>query len=74
MILLPGTAFAELVTWAGGQLGWAELGELTLEAPLVLPSGVACRCRSGSVGRAGRGGWLGPPRGAGVFPARGWGG
>jgi acyl transferase domain-containing protein/D-arabinose 1-dehydrogenase-like Zn-dependent alcohol dehydrogenase/acyl carrier protein len=36
-VLLPGTAFLELVSWAGGQLGWGEVEELTLEAPLVLP-------------------------------------
>jgi acyl transferase domain-containing protein len=34
-VLLPGTAFVELVTWAGSQLGWGEIEELTLEAPLV---------------------------------------
>jgi acyl transferase domain-containing protein/NADPH:quinone reductase-like Zn-dependent oxidoreductase/short-subunit dehydrogenase/acyl carrier protein len=36
-VLLPGTAFLELALHAGGQVGCPAVGELTLEAPLVLP-------------------------------------
>ncbi|WP_212818399.1 type I polyketide synthase [Polymorphospora rubra] len=36
-ILLPGTAFVELATYAGEQAGCPRLDELTLLAPLVLP-------------------------------------
>ncbi|MDF2269460.1 type I polyketide synthase [Streptomyces coacervatus] len=36
-VLLPGTAFVELVTHAGGQVGCDRLEELVLEAPLILP-------------------------------------
>ncbi|MEW2524949.1 type I polyketide synthase [Streptomyces sp. NPDC047071] len=36
-VLLPGTAFVELATYAGGQIGHGVLDELTLGAPLVLP-------------------------------------
>ncbi|GHD97255.1 type I polyketide synthase [Streptomyces naganishii] len=36
-VLLPGTAFVELVTHAGGQVGCDRLEELTLGAPLILP-------------------------------------
>nr|WP_318783856.1 SDR family NAD(P)-dependent oxidoreductase [Streptomyces spectabilis] len=36
-VLLPGTAFVELATYAGGQIGYGVLDELTLGAPLVLP-------------------------------------
>ena len=48
-VLLPGTAFVELASWAGSQLGWGEVEELTLEAPLVLPEqgGVQVQVRVG---------------------------
>ncbi|MEV0603334.1 SDR family NAD(P)-dependent oxidoreductase, partial [Streptomyces sp. NPDC050315] len=36
-VLLPGTAFVELALQAGHHVGCAELADLTLEAPLVLP-------------------------------------
>jgi acyl transferase domain-containing protein/NADPH:quinone reductase-like Zn-dependent oxidoreductase/short-subunit dehydrogenase/acyl carrier protein len=36
-VLLPGTAFLELVVHAGSQVGSGVVSELTLEAPLVLP-------------------------------------
>ena len=36
-VLLPGTAFVELVVWAGDEVGCDVVEELTLEAPLVLP-------------------------------------
>ncbi|MCQ8195529.1 type I polyketide synthase, partial [Streptomyces rugosispiralis] len=35
-VLLPGTAFVELASTAGAQVGCERLDELTLEAPLVL--------------------------------------
>ncbi|MEU9292061.1 polyketide synthase dehydratase domain-containing protein, partial [Streptomyces sp. NPDC048275] len=38
-VLLPGTAFVELAVAAGDYVGCGFLDELTLEAPLVLPSG-----------------------------------
>ena len=36
-VLLPGTAFVELVVRAGDEVGCAVVEELTLQAPLVLP-------------------------------------
>ncbi|MFE3498148.1 polyketide synthase dehydratase domain-containing protein, partial [Streptomyces sp. NPDC059175] len=36
-ILLPGTAFLELAVRAGDQVGCAQVDELTLQAPLVVP-------------------------------------
>ncbi|WP_420115724.1 beta-ketoacyl synthase N-terminal-like domain-containing protein, partial [Micromonospora sp.] len=36
-VLLPGTAFVELAVRAGDQVGCAQVEELTLEAPLVVP-------------------------------------
>ncbi|MFF8960992.1 type I polyketide synthase [Streptomyces sp. NPDC014894] len=55
-VLLPGTAFVELATRAGDQLGCDYLEELTLEAPLVLPEhgGVQLRVWAGAVDEAGR--------------------
>ncbi|MEV6618814.1 type I polyketide synthase [Streptomyces sp. NPDC051051] len=38
-VLLPGTAFVELVLRAGDEAGCGLLEELTLEAPLALPDG-----------------------------------
>ena len=45
-----------MVAWAGGQLGCAEIEELTLEAPLVLPErgGVQVQVRVGGPGGDGR--------------------
>nr|WP_263164116.1 type I polyketide synthase [Streptomyces sp. SCSIO ZS0520] len=37
-VLLPGTAFVELALRAGDEAGCAQLSELTLEAPLLLPA------------------------------------
>ncbi|WP_278251561.1 type I polyketide synthase [Streptomyces griseocarneus] len=37
-VVVPGTAFVELVIRAGDQLGCGHLDELVLEAPLVLPA------------------------------------
>ncbi|MBB5891325.1 type I polyketide synthase [Kutzneria kofuensis] len=44
-VLLPGTAFVELAIRAGDEVGCGQVAELTLSAPLVLPSrgGVALR-------------------------------
>ncbi|MER7468385.1 type I polyketide synthase, partial [Streptomyces sp. NPDC097981] len=55
-VLLPGTAFVELATRAGDQLGCDHLEELTLEAPLVLPErgGVRLRVWVGAADEAGR--------------------
>ncbi|WP_258036523.1 polyketide synthase dehydratase domain-containing protein, partial [Streptomyces sp. SM10] len=36
-VLLPGTAFVELVLYAGERVGCGYLEELTLQAPLVMP-------------------------------------
>ncbi|MGW4773087.1 type I polyketide synthase [Nocardia sp. NPDC004278] len=38
VVLLPGTAFVELVLRAGAEMGCATVRELTLVTPLVLPS------------------------------------
>ncbi|GGR23361.1 acyl transferase domain-containing protein/acyl carrier protein [Streptomyces netropsis] len=38
-VLLPGTAFVELALRAGGEAGCDVLEELTLRAPLILPTG-----------------------------------
>ncbi len=53
--LLPGTAFVELATAAGGQTGSPRVEELTLEAPLVLPEQGGVRLRL----------TVGPPDGSG---------
>ncbi|GAA2267199.1 hypothetical protein GCM10010232_69460 [Streptomyces amakusaensis] len=55
-VLLPGTAFVELATRAGDQLGCDRLEELTLEAPLVLPEhgGVQLRVWAGAADESGR--------------------
>ncbi|MBI0374860.1 SDR family NAD(P)-dependent oxidoreductase, partial [Streptomyces albiflaviniger] len=42
-VLLPGTAFVELASTAGAQVGCERLDELTLEAPLVLPEHTGVR-------------------------------
>nr|CEL13383.1 Malonyl CoA-acyl carrier protein transacylase [Kibdelosporangium sp. MJ126-NF4] len=43
VVLLPGTAFAELAIRAGDEVGCDRLDELTLHAPLVLPENAAIR-------------------------------
>ena len=55
-VLLPGTAFVELLLQAGGALGAGTLEELTLEAPLLLPKDAAVRIqvRVGAADDAGR--------------------
>jgi acyl transferase domain-containing protein/NAD(P)-dependent dehydrogenase (short-subunit alcohol dehydrogenase family)/acyl carrier protein len=44
-VLLPGTAFAELALAAGKELGAQHLGELILQAPLILPETEAFQIR-----------------------------
>ncbi len=41
VVLLPGTAFLEVALYVGGRVGCGVVGELTLEAPLVLGEGGA---------------------------------
>ncbi|WP_410639156.1 type I polyketide synthase [Amycolatopsis sp. lyj-346] len=55
-ILLPGTAFLELAMRAGDSVGCPRVAELTLEAPLVLPSqgGVRLQLLVGAPDHAGR--------------------
>ncbi|MFE5529445.1 type I polyketide synthase, partial [Embleya sp. NPDC056538] len=36
-VVLPGTAFLELALWVGEYVGIPQVGELTLESPLLLP-------------------------------------
>ncbi|QUQ65445.1 type I polyketide synthase [Kutzneria sp. CA-103260] len=36
-VLVPGMAFVELATWAGGQFGCDTVDDLTVETPLVMP-------------------------------------
>ncbi|MGC5346835.1 type I polyketide synthase [Streptomyces sp. DT171] len=43
VVLLPGTGFVELAVRAGDEAGCAEVEELTLHAPLVLPTTGAVR-------------------------------
>ena len=42
-VLLPGTAFVEMAVQAGNAAGCGRIGELALEAPLVLPADGAVR-------------------------------
>ncbi|MFB9611737.1 type I polyketide synthase, partial [Kutzneria kofuensis] len=55
-ILLPGTAFVDLVGHAGDHVGCGHLDELTLEAPLVLPArgGVTLQVAVGAADDSGR--------------------
>ncbi|MEU6734088.1 SDR family NAD(P)-dependent oxidoreductase [Streptomyces physcomitrii] len=55
-VLLPGTAFVELVVRAGDEAGCEHLEELTLEAPLLLPehSGVQLQVGVGPADASGR--------------------
>ncbi len=54
-VLLPGTAFLELALHAGRQAGCGRVGELTLEAPLILPEqgDVQIQLSIGEAGEAG---------------------
>ncbi|MER8097585.1 type I polyketide synthase [Streptomyces goshikiensis] len=42
-VLVPATAFVELALAAGGRVGVDRVGDLTLEAPLLLPADAAVR-------------------------------
>ncbi|MEV4678391.1 SDR family NAD(P)-dependent oxidoreductase, partial [Actinomadura sp. NPDC049382] len=55
-VLLPGTAFVEMVLRAGDEVGCDLLEELTLQAPLVLPAtgGVQLRVETGEPDETGR--------------------
>ncbi len=53
--LLPGTAFVEMALAAGAQTGAAELAELTIEAPLVLPEEGAVQIQVSAGGADGAG-------------------
>jgi acyl transferase domain-containing protein/D-arabinose 1-dehydrogenase-like Zn-dependent alcohol dehydrogenase/acyl carrier protein len=55
-VLMPGTAFVELVGWAGARAGCDTVEELTLQAPLILPEhgGVRLLVRTGAPGEDGR--------------------
>ncbi|MGX1796938.1 SDR family NAD(P)-dependent oxidoreductase, partial [Streptomyces albidoflavus] len=44
-VLLPGAAFVELALWAAHRTGLTTLGELTLEAPLVLAEATPVQLR-----------------------------
>ncbi|MEU2394153.1 type I polyketide synthase [Streptomyces sp. NPDC007369] len=73
-VLLPGTAFVELATRAGDQLGCDHLEELTLEAPLVLPQrgGVRLRIRVGAADAVGRRTFALHSRAEGLAPEEPW--
>ncbi|MEV4602753.1 type I polyketide synthase [Amycolatopsis sp. NPDC049253] len=53
-VLLPGTAFVELVQRAADEVGCAHLEELTLEAPLTLSEGAAIQVRVEAADAEGR--------------------
>ena len=55
VVLLPGTAFLELVLHAGARVGCGVVRELALQAPLVLGEGVGV-CLQVVVGELGEGG------------------
>ncbi|UGT60381.1 type I polyketide synthase [Nocardia asteroides] len=40
-VIVPGTTWVELASWAGRQVGCAEVTELAHHAPLVLPSSIS---------------------------------
>ncbi|MFC0527337.1 type I polyketide synthase [Phytohabitans kaempferiae] len=54
--VLPGTAFVEMAAFAASRVGCAEVEELALHAPLVMPesTGVALQVVVGPPGEAGR--------------------
>ncbi|WP_346168420.1 type I polyketide synthase, partial [Streptomyces javensis] len=55
IVLLPGTAFVELVVQAGDQVGCGRVEELVLEAPLILPEqgGVQIQVEAGEADASG---------------------
>ncbi len=56
MVLLPGTAFAELAATAGSRCGCVRLDELAVEVPLVIPEGgrIQVQVMAGAPDRGGR--------------------
>ncbi|AQA24834.1 acyl transferase domain protein [Rhodococcus sp. MTM3W5.2] len=54
LVLVPGAALVELVVRAADQVGCPRLGELTLEAPLLLDGAVQLRVSVGEPDEAGR--------------------
>ncbi|WP_410641657.1 type I polyketide synthase [Amycolatopsis sp. lyj-346] len=59
-VLLPGTAFVELAATAGDRAGCAEVAELVIESPLVLPDNGAVVLQV----------WVGPAAGSGRRPVQ----
>jgi malonyl CoA-acyl carrier protein transacylase len=53
-VLLPGTAFLDLVLWAGDQVGSPRVAELTLESPLALPGSVTVQLTVDAPDQSGR--------------------
>ncbi|WP_069860756.1 type I polyketide synthase [Streptomyces malaysiensis] len=55
VVLLPGTAFVELVVQAGDQVGCGRIEELVIEAPLILPEhgGVRIQVEAGEADASG---------------------
>ncbi|WP_447041065.1 type I polyketide synthase [Streptomyces sp. DSM 118878] len=55
VVLLPGTAFVELVGQAGDQVGCGRIEELVIEAPLILPErgGVRIQVEAGEADASG---------------------
>ncbi|MGW7657545.1 SDR family NAD(P)-dependent oxidoreductase, partial [Streptomyces tendae] len=55
IVLLPGTAFVELLVQAGDQVGCGRVEELVLEAPLILPErgGVQIQVEAGEADASG---------------------
>ncbi|WP_243755212.1 type I polyketide synthase [Paractinoplanes brasiliensis] len=55
-VLLPGTAFVEMVMWAADQVGCAVIDELTLQMPLVVPAqgGIQVQVWAGDADESGR--------------------
>jgi acyl transferase domain-containing protein/NAD(P)-dependent dehydrogenase (short-subunit alcohol dehydrogenase family)/acyl carrier protein len=55
-VLLPGTAYVDLAAWAGEHVGSDRVDDLTMEAPLVLPTtgGVALQVVVGAADETGR--------------------
>ncbi|MFE2679862.1 SDR family NAD(P)-dependent oxidoreductase, partial [Streptomyces hygroscopicus] len=55
VVLLPGTAFVELVMQAGDQVGCGRVEELVIEAPLILPEhgGVQIQVEAGEADASG---------------------
>ena len=55
--ILPGTAFLEMALHAADRVGCAQVAELTLQAPLVLPEGGAVQVQASVSSPGENGGW-----------------